>query len=326
MPGMCILAAVDQDDQVEALTTAIALWAKGGSSKVTIVGVAPEFRAAISNPAVSSRAKEAEAALLQDLKQRLERVAAGLHIEAEIDLLSGAVADEIIKAALLRNADIVVKTADRAALQPSPVFGAVEKKLIRKCPVPVWILRAETPVPPKSLVVAVDSPNVSGQRQAEADTMAAALLDNAVAFALRFGISEIQLLHACSVVGANFLESPRAGWTPKEVAAYVEEWRKNSESWLEEFKEEASRHYSQTGITFTPHLVMGIADQALVAGIKALDTDILFIGSANRSGVSGLFIGNTAESVIDKVECSVYVVKPQGFSSVISPAVQNYGK
>jgi len=325
MSKMRILAAVDEDDQVEALTRAVSQWAKGGPSDVTIVGVAPEFSAAIANPAISSRAKDAEAALLDDLKQRLKQVADGLHVDAEIDLLSGRVADEIIKAAVLRNADVVVKAADRPAAQPSPVFGAVEKKLIRKCPAPVWILRDDAPMPPKSLVVAIDSPHGSGDQQAEIDKIAASLLDNAVAFALRFGVSEIKLLHACTVVGAPFLSSPRVGWSPQEVKAYVDEWRKASETWLENFKEEASKRYSQSGIRFTAYLETGPAGRALVTGVKDLDTDVLFIGSANRSGIPGLFIGNTAETVIDQVECSVYVVKPQGFSSIITPAIQGYG-
>lgn len=326
MSEMRILAAVDEDDRVEALTHAVSLWAKGGPSDVTIVGVAPEFSAAIANPAISSRAKDAETALLTDLKQRLEQVAAGLHIDAEIDLLSGRVADEIIKAAVLRNADVVVKAADRPPSQSSPVFGAVEKKLIRKCPAPVWILRDDAAMPPKTLVAAIDSPHGAADQQAEINKMAASLLDNAVAFALRFGVREIKLLHACTVIGAPFLTSPRMGWSPKEVEAYVDEWRKASETWLKSFKEEASKRYSQTGITFATYLETGAAGRALVTAVKDLDTDVLFIGSANRSGIPGLFIGNTAETVIDQVECSVYVVKPQGFSSIITPAIQNYGR
>ena len=130
------------------------------------------------------------------------------------------------------------------------------------------------------------------------------------------------MLHACTVVGAPFVASPRMGWSPKEVKAYVEEWRKASESWLEHFKEEAFKRYSQTGITFTAYLEMGAASRALVTAVKDLNTDVLFIGSANRSGIPGLFIGNTAETVLDQVECSVYVVKPHDFSSIIAPAVQ----
>ncbi|WP_428408277.1 universal stress protein [Hyphococcus sp.] len=321
MNDMHILAAVDFDDDIEALASAVAHWAKGGASKITVVGIAPQLNLSIASNKNAARIRRAQAALIDDLKQRLATLAAQLHIDAEIELLSGRVADQIIKAAVLHNVDLVVKAADRRANEPSPLFGAVEKKLIRKCPVPVWIVRPETPAPPRSLVVAVDKPEVKG----ETDELAASLLDNAVAFALRFGVKKVKLLHICSVVGASFLSSPRSGWSPEEVEEYVEEWRWQAQDWFDQFQAKAAQHYRQTGLEFSQRLIIGDARKELAPAAKDLDADILFIGSANRSGVPGLLIGNTAESVIDRVECSVYVVKPKGFISIISPAVEGYG-
>ena len=320
MNEMHILAAVDFDDDIDALASAVASWAKGGASRVTIAGIAPQLNSSIASNKNAARIRRAQAALIDELKQRLAKFAARLHIDSEIELLSGRVADQIIKAAVLHNANLVVKVADRRATEPSPLFGAVEKKLIRKCPVPVWIVRPETPAPPQSLVVAVDRPEVKG----EIDELAASLLDNAVALALRFGVRQVKLLHICSVVGASFLSSPRSGWSPEEVEEYVEEWRWQAQDWLDEFQAKAAQQYRQAGLAFSQRLIMGDARKDLAQAVKDLDADILFIGSANRSGVPGLLIGNTAESVIDQVACSVYVVKPKGFVSVISPAVEGY--
>jgi len=36
-----------------------------------------------------------------------------------------------------------------------------------------------------------------------------------------------------------------------------------------------------------------------------------------RTGVPGLFIGNTAESVLHQVDCSVLALKPPGFVSPV---------
>lgn len=321
MNEMHILAAVDFDDDIEALASAVALWAKGGASRITIIGIAPQLNLSIASNKNATRIRRAQAALIDDLKQRLADIAARLHIDSEIELLSGRVADQIIKAAVLHNADLVVKVADRRATEPSPLFGAVEKKLIRKCPAPVWIVRPETPAPPQSLVVAVDRPETKGTT----DELAASLLDNAVAFALRFGVNKVKLLHMCSVVGASFLASPRSGWSPDEVEGYVEDVRRQAKRWLDDFQAKAASRYKQTGLEFSQRLIMGDARKELATAVKDLDADILFIGSANRSGVPGLLIGNTAESVIDRVDCSVYVVKPKGFVSVISPAVESYG-
>ncbi|MEM8794829.1 MAG: universal stress protein, partial [Pseudomonadota bacterium] len=51
--------------------------------------------------------------------------------------------------------------------------------------------------------------------------------------------------------------------------------------------------------------------------VREISADLLVIGSANRTGLQGLIIGNTAEGVIDRTDCGIYVVKPEGFASVI---------
>ncbi len=41
--------------------------------------------------------------------------------------------------------------------------------------------------------------------------------------------------------------------------------------------------------------------------------DLLVMGTVCRTGVPGFLIGNTAESVLQQVDCSVLAVKPEGF-------------
>ena len=45
--------------------------------------------------------------------------------------------------------------------------------------------------------------------------------------------------------------------------------------------------------------------------------DLVIMGTVCRTGVAGFFIGNTAENVLQKVDCSVLTVKPEDF---VSPA------
>ena len=42
------------------------------------------------------------------------------------------------------------------------------------------------------------------------------------------------------------------------------------------------------------------------------------MGTVCRTGIAGFFIGNTAESILQQVDCSVLTVKPDGF---VSPVV-----
>ena len=44
----------------------------------------------------------------------------------------------------------------------------------------------------------------------------------------------------------------------------------------------------------------------------------MILGTLGRTGVPGLFIGNTAEAVLHQVDCSVLALKPPGFVSPVT--------
>ena len=45
--------------------------------------------------------------------------------------------------------------------------------------------------------------------------------------------------------------------------------------------------------------------------------DLIIMGTVCRTGLPGFFIGNTAEEVLHQVDCSVLVLKPEGFVSPV---------
>ena len=45
--------------------------------------------------------------------------------------------------------------------------------------------------------------------------------------------------------------------------------------------------------------------------------DVLVMGTVARTGISGFIIGNTAENILQKIDCSLWAIKPQGFVSPI---------
>jgi nucleotide-binding universal stress UspA family protein len=42
------------------------------------------------------------------------------------------------------------------------------------------------------------------------------------------------------------------------------------------------------------------------------------MGTVARTGIDGLFMGNTAESIIGQLDCSILTVKPPGFTSPVT--------
>lgn len=48
---------------------------------------------------------------------------------------------------------------------------------------------------------------------------------------------------------------------------------------------------------------------------EKLGADLIVMGAVSRSGLKRIFIGNTAERMLDDIKCDVLVVKPPGFES-----------
>ena len=48
------------------------------------------------------------------------------------------------------------------------------------------------------------------------------------------------------------------------------------------------------------------------------EIDVVVMGTLARAGLSGAFMGNTAEQVLDRVECSVLTIKPNGLVSPVT--------
>jgi universal stress protein E len=58
------------------------------------------------------------------------------------------------------------------------------------------------------------------------------------------------------------------------------------------------------------HVLEGLPEDIIPALCKKYSADLLVIGSVGRKGLSAALLGNTAELIIDGVECDTLVVKP----------------
>ncbi len=67
----------------------------------------------------------------------------------------------------------------------------------------------------------------------------------------------------------------------------------------------------------TVHLIKGQAGDVIPNLAESLEVDLVVIGTVGRTGVPGLLIGNTAETILNAVDCSVLTLKPEGFETPI---------
>ncbi|HEY6922494.1 MAG TPA: universal stress protein, partial [Steroidobacteraceae bacterium] len=86
-----------------------------------------------------------------------------------------------------------------------------------------------------------------------------------------------------------------------------------------ETRQRFDRALRATGISSEQrHLVQQTPANAIRETASKLESSIVVMGALSRSGLKRLFIGNTAESVLDDLTCDVLIVKPADFRARVA--------
>jgi nucleotide-binding universal stress UspA family protein len=133
--------------------------------------------------------------------------------------------------------------------------------------------------------------------------------------------SEFHVVHVWSAPAEDVLGSERTGLPADEVDAYVQEMRQHHEGWLRQLMDKAKNwigHESTNPTAAKLHLLKGRARAVIPSLAEELNVDLMVMGTVGRTGIPGLIIGNTAESVLSQIHCSVLAVKPPGFVTPVT--------
>jgi nucleotide-binding universal stress UspA family protein len=137
----------------------------------------------------------------------------------------------------------------------------------------------------------------------------ASILDLGV-FLARMERADLHVLFAWTPWGESLLRHRmRAG----DYQEYVGKMRSHAGKRLTELL----RPYDEEIPLMHRHFVEGEPEDELPEFVARHEVDVVVMGTVGRTGVPGLFIGNTAERILRGVECSVLAVKPQGFVSPV---------
>lgn len=66
------------------------------------------------------------------------------------------------------------------------------------------------------------------------------------------------------------------------------------------------------------HLSQGLPEQVIPEAAKQLDAELVVLGTIGRTGLSAALLGNTAEHVLDQLNCDVLAIKPEDFVSPLA--------
>ena len=306
-----ILLVSDLEESGEATVSVALSLAKRNQSKLTLISVVedppPEMRMSDTGRSIDGLFET----VLEDRREQQQALvqsigAAGL--DARARLASGTPFLEVIRQVLRDRHDLVIAAAEGTDGLRARLFGSTTMHLMRKCPCPVWVIKPTSQRRFARILAAVDP----SSPDEEDDSLDRLVMDLATSLA-HLESGELHVIHAWNLPGEQWIRS-RAAITPRELDTWLEEVRAGREKRINDLL----GHYSSLGLDPRLHLVKGRAGEEIPEMVRRQEIDLLVMGTLCRTGVAGFFIGNTAETVLADVRCSVLTVKPQGFVTPVT--------
>jgi len=286
-----ILVALDYQAAEQAEIDHALTLAKSHNAKVTLMSVIPPLPA---DAHLEISAMSPEKRLEKQIATRtteLETVAECIRehsIEVNIIAVSGIPSTEVIKQVLRNNHDLLMLSERENPSIKNKLIGGTARQLLRKCPCPVLAVHPNQSGEYDRIMATID---VSKHKDVNNDD-----LNEAIVFAAEAvteadnGNLSILSIPPNEDAKAEHLEHINTCLQSKEIAI------------------DADHIY----------LVTGDPISVIVEESKKHHIDLLVMGMLSRVGITGFFIGNTVEKIMDNVECSILTIKPKEFVSPIT--------
>lgn len=307
-PWKSILVAIaDPDARRQMALNKAARLAKASGARLTLFhAFSQPFPLPEPLPASPAAILEAVAG---EKRMRLDKLAetlraAGLRVDCEV-VWDFPPAQAIVRRVLAHQPDFVVAGSHRHSPLGRWFLANSDWDLIRECPCPVWFVKSEW-LGAKPLILAAVDPTHAHAKPSGLDERLLSVA-RSVMGALE---GRMALLHVENVIPTSALAALPA--LPAQLLLASQAERPRVRSALERL----ARRFAipDDAILVKP----GLPTEVIASAAATLRPDVLVMGAVSRSGLSQVFIGSTAEAVIDTVTCDVLVVKPRGFTTTVS--------
>jgi universal stress protein E len=233
--------------------------------------------------------------------QRLGRIAARARLHAPTVTASAEwdypVYEAIIREALRRRADLIVAERHAGRHIAPGLLGLADWELLRLSPLPVLLVKSSRPYHCPCVLAAVD-PTHAFAKPARLD---GGILDLARSFSdVLHG--QLHAVHAYDPLRASLLAQGGSEAVRAQQSAAA-----SAKAALDRTVRPARIPAARR------HLCGRHPIDAVLEVATTLHSDIVVMGAVSRSGLKRLFIGNTAEQLLDRLACDLLVVKPRGF-------------
>jgi universal stress protein E len=262
------------------------------------VDVEPVLAREASKSQMKSHVLETQAWLNELVKPFREL---GYSIETEVQVIS-RLYEDIIKSAREFKADIVFKPLRQHGVLKRAFFSSTDWNLIRLCPTPILMVSDEPNVHGKPVIAAVDV----GDEDAAHQELNQVVVEQAMRLAQVLE-SEVHLVYAYGPAVVNSRAAVGDPLAYQIIRGKYDEEYEAARMLATDHGIDAENVHLREG---SPALVLHEYAKDIVAGVTV-------IGTVARSGASGLFVGNTAESVLERTETDMFVVKGSKFKAPV---------
>tara|TARA_R110000868_G_scaffold329680_5_gene590469 strand:+ start:1136 stop:2080 length:945 start_codon:yes stop_codon:yes gene_type:complete len=248
--------------------------------------------------------------MLEDLQKEVGKVVGKKSNELiKYKLLEGTAFLSITREVMKHKHDLVIVSAEGQKKVDAGLFGSSNFHLLRKCPCSIWIVKPKEKKLCKNIVVAVD---IDPTDKVKVD-LNKKLMQSAIVMAKQFSAT-LHVLHAWQLYGEDTLKNSPFIHIDKSALAELLKSKKlvinqNFKSFLNEFESD--------DVEIIPEVKKGKISTMLPNYVRKNRIDLIVMGTVCRVGISGFLIGNTAEAMLQKINCSVLAVKPDGFVSPV---------
>ncbi|WP_440905026.1 universal stress protein UspE [Catenovulum sp. SX2] len=211
--------------------------------------------------------------------------------------------EAVIKQVIQYKYDLVVKATHEHSVLQAVIFTPTDWHLLRKCPCSVLLVKEHDWPDNGTILAAINSVS---QEQQHID------LNNNIIGTSQYMRSLLQAnlkLLNCYPAGAVSLAVEIPEFDP---TAYREAIRQHHLS--------STLKYAKAFDIVEENCILaeGLPEDSITQYAKELDAELIVLGTIGRSGLTAALLGNTAEHLLDGVNCDVLALKPYGFQSPVT--------
>lgn len=261
--------------------------------------------------AAAHAAKRGERPFPVNLKAFLEGLAGtirqhGVDVTTEVES-ADPLHVALIERARRTTAGLVVKDTHHHSFAHRTFLTNTDWELIRACPVPLLLTKPGIWASAPKVCAAVD-PGHANDKPAQLDNH---IVDHAALLARKLG-GELHLLHVYLPVA--IVAATAAGSPPLAISVSAEDLAREAE------QKRAQLHDLISEFRVAPanvHLEVGGPAAVLPRAADTIRADIVAMGAISRSGLKRIFVGSTAEDVLERLPCDALIVRSPDFAAAL---------